>query len=124
MPKMEQQAGADALRPEAFVYRRQQHQVQSAAVHGVLRPAVSGREAECLLPYRFARPVAVAQQVRGQRDGGQFIRQAEFREFPYGVRQQVDPHADCLDGPCSLPHLRPEARGVQVRAAAPSLPVR
>ncbi|GGZ25970.1 hypothetical protein GCM10010300_81650 [Streptomyces olivaceoviridis] len=59
----------------------------------------------------------VAQPLRGQRDGGEFVGQAEFGEFPDGVRQQVDPHADGLDGPCRLPDPRLESGGVQAQGA-------
>lgn len=117
---LEQQAGTDRVRSQPLADRRQEQQLQAAAVHGVLRPAVPGGASQRFLPDRGARPVPVAQPVRGQCDGGESVLQAEFGEFPDGVRQQVDPDADRLDLPRRLVHPGREAGGVQAQGTGQS----
>ena len=90
-------AGADPVLPEPPPDRFEEHGLEVAAVHRVLRPVVSGRPSERLAKDELAEPVEENRLPRLHRDARQLRVEPEPGQLLHRVRQEVDADPDRLD---------------------------
>ena len=86
-------AEADGIVAQALLHRAGQQQLEFAAMNRNLRPAIAGGDAARLAPDRSAPFVAIKKLVDFHARAAKLVEQSQFREFPRGMRQHIDAHA-------------------------------